>query len=212
MTYPDSHDARRRHSRAHDARKDRHGRSVSSRAHEADLIQETLQGNTEAFGELVNRYRDRLYNTIVCIVGCPAEAEDIVQETFVRAFVTLGRFRQSCAFYSWLYRVAVNLATNYLRWKTRRMSLDIGRELGANEPTDQGDSPMDKLLREERGPLITAALAGLSEEHRTILVLREVERYDYEAIAEILCVNIGTVRSRLYRARTRMRRLVNPVL
>jgi RNA polymerase sigma-70 factor (ECF subfamily) len=187
-------------------------RSASSRAIDADFIDQTLQGNTEAFGELVRKYQDRLYNVVVRIVGCRTEAEDIVQEAFVRAFVTLKSFRQDCAFFTWLYRLAVNLALTHMRQKRLAVSLEVGCELGASEPIDQSASPMDKLMREERGPVINAALAELSEEYRTILVLREIEQFDYATIAEILRVKIGTVRSRLHRARMQMRKLLDVAL
>jgi RNA polymerase sigma-70 factor (ECF subfamily) len=146
---------------------------------------------------------------MVQIAGCRTEAEDIVQEAFVRAFVALKSFKHNSAFYTWLYRIAVNLAISYLRKKEPATSLDVGRESGGPEPVDQSGSPMDKLMRKERGPLIAAAFAKLNSEYRTILTLREIERFDYQTIAKILCVKIGTVRSRLHRARMQMRKLLD---
>jgi len=186
----------------------RQNRTASSRVVDKVLIDQTLQGNTEAFGELVRKYQDRLYNAILPIAGCPTETEDIVQEAFYRAFVKLKEFRQGCAFYTWLYRIAANLAISYLRHREKVMSLDVRCEHGACEPIDQSELPEDELMREERGPLITAAFAQLSEDYRTILVLRAIERFDYATIAATLRVKIGTVRSRLHRARMQMRKLL----
>jgi len=183
--------------------------TVTKPATDADLIRRTLQGDNGAFGELVRKYQTRLFNSVVRIVGCRTDAEDIVQEAFVRAFVKLKDFRQDCAFYTWLYRLAVNLAISHLRRKEPAVSLDAHRESGFCEPVDQEESPADSLMREERAPAIAAALAKLNERHRTILVLREIERFDYATIAEVLRLNVGTVRSRLHRARMRMRRLLN---
>lgn len=175
---------------------------------DANLIRQTLQGNNGSFGELVRKYQDRLYNTVVRIVGNQSDAEDIVQEAFVRAFTKLKDFRQDCAFYTWLYRLAVNLAVTHMRKRERSISLDTSRELGFGEPLDQEESAEDSLIREERAPAIAAALAKLNKQHRTILVLREIERFDYATIAEVLCLNVGTVRSRLHRARTQMRKVL----
>ncbi len=174
-----------------------------------DLIDQTLDGNTEAFGELVRKYQDRLYSAMVYVAGCRTEAEDIVQEAFIRAFVALKSFKQNCGFYTWLYRIAVNLAISHRRHRLPAVSLDVGQELGGSELVDQNASPMEKMMREERGPLIAAALAKLNDEYRTILVLREIERFDYQTIAQILRIKLGTVRSRLHRARMQMRRLLD---
>lgn len=183
--------------------------TATTPAADADLTYRTLQGDNGAFGELVRKYQHRLYNTVVPIVGCRTDAEDIVQEAFVRAFVSLRDFRHDCAFYTWLYRLAVNLAINQIRQKEPAVSLDASRESGFCEPVDDEESAEANLMREERVPAIAAALAKLNEQQRTILVLREIERFDYATIAKILDLNVGTVRSRLHRARMQMRRLLN---
>lgn len=183
--------------------------TATTPAADADLIHRTLQGDNGAFGELVRKHHNRLYNAVVRIVGRRTDAEDIVQEAFVRAFMSLRDFRQECAFFTWLYRVAVNLAITQIRERTRTISLDMSRELGFSEPVDQVESAEDSLMREERAPIIAAALARLDEQHRIILVLREIERFDYATIAKVLDLNVGTVRSRLHRARMQMRTMLN---
>lgn len=123
---------------------------ATNQATDADLIRHTLQGDNAAFGELVRRHQNRLYNTLMRIVGCRTDAEDIVQEAFLRAFVKLKDFRQDCAFYTWLYRLAINLAITHIRMKEPAVSLDAHRESGLCEPADREELPADSLVREER--------------------------------------------------------------
>lgn len=184
------------------------GQMATTPVTDAHLIRRTLQGDNGAFGELVRKYQERLYNSVVRIVNSRSDAEDVVQEAFVQAFVKLKGFRQESTFFTWLYRLATNLAISHIRKKEPAVSLDASRESGYCEPVDQEESPEDSLMREERAPAIAAALARLNEQYRTVLVLREIERFDYATIAKVLRLNIGTVRSRLHRARTQMRRLL----
>jgi len=172
---------------------------------DSSLIDRSLQGDSAAFGQLVRLHQDRLYNAIVHLVGDRTESEDIVQEAFVQAYVKLETFQRQSAFYTWLYRIAFNKAVSRKRRKRPEVSVDQGKDHGGDEPLDPGDAPGDRLLREEQAAQIREAMSLLSEEHRAILVLREIEGCDYEAIAEILSINIGTVRSRLHRARMQLR-------
>ena len=172
---------------------------------ESELIDESLQGHSEAFGRLVLLHQDRLYHAIAHFVGDRVEAEDIVQEAFVQAYLKLASFQQNSAFYTWLYRIAFNTAISRRRRKRVETSVDKSREESGDEPVDLGDAPGDRLIRQERAQLLYAALDKLSEEHRAIIVLREIDNLDYEAISEILEINLGTVRSRLHRARMHLR-------
>lgn len=172
---------------------------------EPQLIEASLQGDSAAFGRLVTLYQDRLYNAMVHFCGNATEAEDVAQEAFVQAYLKLRDFQRQSAFYTWLYRIAFNTAVSRKRRKRIETSIDKSRDDLGDEPTDYGDAPGDRLLREEQAVQVRAALDLLSEEHRSILVLREIEGCDYEQIAEILGINVGTVRSRLHRARLQMR-------
>lgn len=172
---------------------------------DAQLIDDALEGNSEAFGQLVLKHQDRLYNTIVHVVGCRDEAEDVVQDAFVQAFVKLDTFRRNSAFYTWLYRIAFNTAISRRRRKRVTMSIEQSREATGDEPLDTDDGPSDRLLRQERVGQVQKAMSVLSDEHRAILVLREMEGCCYETISEILDLPIGTVRSRLHRARLQLR-------
>ncbi len=183
--------------------------TATAMAADGELIRRTLQGDNGAFGELVWKYKDRLYNSVLRITRCSTDADDIVQDAFVRAFATLKDFRQDCAFFTWLYRLAMNEAISQIRERRRTVSLDASREFGFCEPVNREELPLDSLMREERAPAIAAALAKLNEQYRTVLLLREIERFDYATIARVLDLNVGTVRSRLHRARMQMRRLLN---
>ncbi len=172
------------------------------------LIEDCLAGRNEAFGELVVRYQDRLFHTLLYVTGAADRAHDVAQDAFVHAFTKLSTFRGESAFYSWLFRIAMNAAVTRKR-RDRRMSasLDAARENSGHEPTDAHpySQPSHSLEVSERQALVRAAIAELSEEYRTVLVLKEMEDMRYEEIAEIVGCPIGTVRSRIHRARSELR-------
>jgi RNA polymerase sigma-70 factor (ECF subfamily) len=178
---------------------------------DAPLIDATLAGQTAAFGELVSRYQDRLYNTIVHVTGSAEDAQDVCQEAFVQAFVKLETFQRSSAFFTWLYRIAFNAAISQRRRRKPTVSVDEVRESTGGEPQDNGRAPGDRLDEQERALQVHKALGTLSEEYRCVLVLREMEGFDYETISEMLDLPIGTVRSRLHRARMQLREELKPV-
>lgn len=172
---------------------------------DARLIERVLGGETAAFEGLVRTYQVRLFNSLVHSLGCPEEAEDVAQEAFVKAFSKLASFKQNSGFYTWLYRIAMNIAISRHRQKKPRRSLDEYRNNLGHEPVDDTNQPGNRLDLQERAVQVQAALQLLSEEHRCIIVLREIEDMDYEAIAELLSLPVGTVRSRLHRARHQLR-------
>ncbi|QEG38779.1 RNA polymerase sigma factor [Roseimaritima ulvae] len=172
---------------------------------EAELIDAALEGDTEAFGRLVQTHQDRLFGAMLQVTRSAEEAEDVVQEAFVRAYVKLHTFQRNSRFFTWLYRIAFNSALSRRRRKRATISLDQTREVTGIEPIDVVDAPDERMLQGERVNMVRAALDRLSDEHRAIMVLRELENHAYEDIAEILEISIGTVRSRLNRARTQLR-------
>ena len=183
------------------------------------LIDDALEGDSEAFGQLVLKYQDRLFNTMMHVVRSREEAEDVVQEAFVQAFVKLDSFQCASAFYTWLYRIAVNLALSKRRRKRSRskrsrstMSLDQVREQSGSEPADRQAGPEGVALRHEQIERLWAALDRLPHPAREILVLRELEGCRYETIGEILQLPVGTVRSRLFRARLQLRACLQDML
>jgi RNA polymerase sigma-70 factor (ECF subfamily) len=172
---------------------------------DALLIAETLAGQTAAFGKLVEKYQDRLFNTVVHLAGNVEDARDVVQEAFVQAFVKLDTFRGSSAFYTWLYRIAFNISAGQRRKHRPVGSIDRKGEQIGLDPMDNGNGPVEQLEQEECCQQVRRALRRLTDEHRKILVLREIDGCNYETIAGILDLPVGTVRSRLHRARMQLR-------
>lgn len=179
---------------------------------DAQLIEMALDGNAAAFGQLVGRYQDRLFNTMVHVAGSVEDARDVVQDAFVQAFIKLESFKQASAFYTWLYRIAFNIAASRRRRQRITVSIDHVRDNVGLEPASTTDPPGARLEQQERAAQVQAALGRLSEDQRTVLVLREVEGHCYETIAEMLDVPVGTVRSRLFRARMQLREELKQVL
>ena len=161
------------------------------------------------------RYQNRLFNTLISVLGSAEDARDVAQEAFILAFQKLHTFRGRSAFYSWLFRIALNSAVSQKRKMNRvTVSIEAAREQTGAEPLDQhADSrPEHSLESSERQGAVRAALAELAEEFRTALVLKEMENLSYEEIAEIVGCPIGTVRSRIHRARAELRERLQGLL
>jgi RNA polymerase sigma-70 factor (ECF subfamily) len=175
---------------------------------EKQLIRECLAGRTEAFGELVIRYQDRLYNALCGILNSPDDARDVAQDAFVQAFQQLKTFRGQSAFYSWLFRIALNAAASQRR-RTRRnvTSIDAAREPAVRDPPDRhpGSAPSHAMETDERRAAVQSALARLPAEFRIPLVLKEIDGMKYHEIAAVVGCPVGTVRSRIHRARGELR-------
>lgn len=176
-----------------------------------DLVEQTLSGDAEAFGLLVRRHQDRLYHGLVHLCGSSEDALDVAQDAFVQAYTKLSAFRGHSAFYTWLYRIAFNLSMTRRRRARPQTSLDARRAEGFEAVDAQAD-PTLGLVQQDRAAQVNAALASLSEEHRQVLVLREIEECDYETIAGLLDVPLGTVRSRLHRARLELKERLREVV
>ncbi len=175
------------------------------------LIADCLKGDAAAFGVLVRRYQDRLFNTVFRQLDNAEDAQDVVQEAFLNAYQSLDSFKGNSEFFTWLYRIAVNAAISLKRKQKVILSIDAGRngETGG-EPTDASEAshPTRGLERAEEERKVQDALNRLSPEHRIVLVLKDIEGEKYETIAEVLGVPIGTIRSRLHRARAELRELL----
>jgi len=168
------------------------------------LIDEALQGHPAAFGSLVRKYQDRLYNTVVHLGENPTDAQDVVQEAFIQAFLRLGQFRRSSRFFTWLYRIAFNMVIYNRRRSRPSLSIEEGRQTSGREPVDPQPGPATRCDQAERCRVVRAAIAGLNEPHRAVVVLRAIDGCAYQTIAGILNIPIGTVRSRLHRARLQL--------
>ena len=175
------------------------------------LIADSLAGNTAAFGELVRRYQDRLYNTVYRLVDNADDALDVVQDAFLHAYQSLDSFKGDSLFFTWLYRIAVNTAISMKRKKRVMVRIDAGPNGDAvMEPYDTSEvsRPGHALEQAEQETRIQKALARLSPEHRAVLVMKDMEGEKYETMAETLGVPIGTIRSRLHRARLELREVL----
>ncbi len=177
---------------------------------DCDLIASALSGNELGFAEILARYQSRLFCAMLNRVGCPIKAEDIVQEAFAKAFLHLTSFRSNSSFYTWIYRIALNSRRGNLGTSMKTVSLDSNSVLLQSVETDQCESPAVVAQRSEDRNQVRAAMARLNVPHQTILIMREFDGLDYQSIARILKVGLGTVRSRLSRARAELRRELEP--
>lgn len=179
------------------------------------LVRRLRQRDEDAFCELVRVYQHKVFNVIYRILGDRAEAEDVAQEVFVSVFKHIDGFRGDSKFSTWIYRIATNHARNRLKYLARRSYRDHQNFEDAHDSVKESsplsgtiDRPDDHLLGKELEQVIQAGLESLSEIHRTILVLRDVEHLSYQEIAEIVELPEGTVKSRLFRARVALKEYI----
>jgi RNA polymerase sigma-70 factor (ECF subfamily) len=186
---------------------------------DAAVVTAFLDGEERAFGELVERYQTRLLNFIYRTIGDREKAEDLVQEVFIRVYRHLHRFDRSKKFSTWIYTIASNLAKNELRNRSRNplVLFQTIRKNWQDEDRplqfEDGSTRPDDLYRKRHlRELVESSVAQLPEHHREVFVLRELEGKSYEEIAEITSTNLGTVKSRLNRARTSFADIIAPTL
>lgn len=195
---------------------------TSSAGPEADLFKRAQLGDRGAFGQIVGLYQDRLYNAILRLVGDVEDARELTQETFTRALVKIDSFRGESSPYTWLFRIGVNLSISKLRrdQRHRSFSLESGISSGngkATGPDDQAARLKDRIAEQrlpdpaetaelrERNQQVLAALGRLDVEYRAVLVMRDIEGFDYDQMARVLNLPLGTLKSRLFRARLALR-------
>ncbi len=180
---------------------------------ESELIAKARRGDADAFAVLVTRYRDRVYRLVLGLLRDAGHAEDVTQETFIKAWFRLSTFTGSSAFYTWLYRVAVNAASDWRkRWSRRRaLALEDG-PLGPEAVPDRGPRPDRLAYGRELSVRIDEALSAMPEKFRAMIILRDFEGLSYEEIGRVLRIRKGTVESRLFRAREKLKDLLAPYL
>lgn len=176
---------------------------------DGQLIAACLKGRAEAYGELVRRYQDRLYNALFRFLGNTEDALDVAQEAFLSAYLALRDFKGGARYYTWLYRIAMNHAID-LRRRTRHRATSLRVEEQAATTPDRSAPAATSLEQKESVQQLQAALQRLSPEHRVVLILKDLEGLRYEEIAEVVEVPIGTVRSRLHRARLELKDILAP--
>lgn len=177
------------------------------------IVERVVKGDVEAFGILVERYQDRIYSAVHNYVSNPDDAVDIAQDTFVKAYAKLRSFDSSSAFYTWLYRIAVNTAIDFLRRRKSRPadSLDDEKFTTAGfEPASRNprSNPERVAILGEQRTALRASIGRLSNKLRAVLVLHDVEGLSQEEVARILRIPVGTVKSRVSRARAELRNLL----
>jgi RNA polymerase sigma-70 factor (ECF subfamily) len=173
-----------------------------------ELIDAALAGDEQSFGVLIGRYQDRLFRLLARFTRDPGEVEDLAQEVFVKVFRKLHTFQRDSAFFTWLYRIGVNTANDRLETRRRRRLhlVEDTELLDRSEATDgDGDGAAQPLLDAELREVTREILGHLPEKFRTVLILREYEDLSYTEMAEVLGISIGTVESRLFRARQKFK-------
>lgn len=181
------------------------------------LVARVQQGDKRAFDLLVRKYQGRILALISRLVPDRAEVQDVAQEAFIRAYRALANFRGESAFYTWLYRIAINAAKNHLVMKGRRppgSDIDVhdAESFADGDALRDGSTPEAEVLGRELGEAVFEAIAALPKELRTALMLREFDGLSYEDIAAVMACPVGTVRSRIFRAREEVDNHIRPWL
>lgn len=180
-----------------------------------ELVRRCLNGNLEQFQALVNKYQERIFLLVYGVVLDRELARDLTQDTFIKAYQALGSFRGKSSFYTWLHKIGFNLALDSKRVKLRRpiqVELDDSRESIAIDCRKGSLQPDKEVLREELNAVIRQGLKKLTRSQRTAVLLREWEGYSYREIADLMKCSLGTVMSRLYYGREKLKEYLKPYL
>ncbi len=181
------------------------------------LVERVKQGDKRAFDLLVLKYQHKIVNLVMRYVRDPSEAQDVTQEAFLKAYRAIPRFRGDSAFYTWLYRIAINTAKNHLVSLSRRpieynLDLQDSEQNSISNKLRDDDTPEGLLLRDELRQTMEDSVAALPEELRLAITLREAEGLSYEEIAQTMDCPVGTVRSRIFRAREAIDKSIKPLV
>jgi RNA polymerase sigma-70 factor (ECF subfamily) len=191
---------------------------MSDREIDRQLVTRAQNGDKQAFGLLVEKYQRKLARLLSRFIRDPAEVEDVTQEAFIKAYRALPAFRGDSAFYTWLYRIGINTAKNYLMAMGRRAPTSTEVEADEAEGFDEGEqlrdinTPESVLLSSEIAQTVNSTIESLPEELRKAIQMREIEGMSYEDIAQAMDCPIGTVRSRIFRAREAIAEQLRPLL
>lgn len=180
-----------------------------TREQEAAVISAVLDGDVDAYEALVKEYEKNVYNLALRMTGNSEDAADMSQEAFIKAYNSLGAFRGESKFSVWLYRIVSNVCLDFLRSKNRKPTVSLSTENDDGEEVeldiaDESQSPEYLLDRSLTRDAVRRGLSSLPPEHREILLLREIQGLSYEEIADVLCIEAGTVKSRIFRARKKL--------
>lgn len=187
---------------------------AESREADIEMVLAVREGDTTAYRGLVEKYQTRVYQMVYGMLRNQEDARDITQDAFVKAYDNLARFRLESSFYTWIYRIAMNLAIDFLRKQKRRGTTEFDETIanrdgtGAIDEQHHQDSPSKSLERKQLYDRIMAALQELPEDQRQVILLRELEGLSYKEIADVMEIPEGTVMSRLYYARKKLQKLL----
>lgn len=191
---------------------------MSERDVDAELVARVQRGDRQAFDLLVLKYQRKIMRLLSRMIRDPAEIEDVAQEAFIKAYRALPQFRGDSAFYTWLYRIAINTARNWLATNKRRATNSFVQENEDGETFDESDNltdnstPESELASRQIAQTVNKAIEDLPEELRNAIVMREIDGMSYEDIAQSMNCPIGTVRSRIFRAREAIATRLRPIL
>jgi len=199
----------------HEAKASSQAAAMSQR--DAELMRQVQAGDRAAYGQIVVAYQHRLYNAVLRLIGEPGEAAELTQEAFMRGLMKADTFRGQSSAYTWLFRIALNLSLSELRKPRRKRSFSLDQPAGRADGDGQASalidrlsaertsSPLEALEIQERDQQVLAALGRLDADHRAVLVMCDIEGFDYQQMSEILDVPLGTLKSRIFRARLALR-------
>jgi RNA polymerase sigma-70 factor (ECF subfamily) len=191
---------------------------LTDRDADLQLVQRVQHGDKRAFGLLVEKYQRRISRLLARMIANTADIDDVVQEAFIKAYRALPGFRGESAFYTWLYRIAINTAKNHFAAQGRRVTADGSLDVDSPESLDDavqlsdGSTPEAVVQSRQLGEALNRAIESLPEDLRSAIVLRELEGLSYDEIAEAMNCPVGTVRSRIFRAREAIAEQLRPML
>jgi RNA polymerase sigma-70 factor (ECF subfamily) len=196
---------------------------VSINIDDSVLVQQSQRGDASAMERLILKYQGRIYNVILKMCGNPDDAAELTQETFVKVIESIEKFRGRSGFYTWVFRIAVNLTLNHCQRHARRVTRSLDAE--ETQPDGEAEQALRDFLSDDRVPdpaivaqsrelcdLAMESLLKLEEPQRAVIVLRDIEGMDYNQIADVLNIELGTVRSRLSRARSTLREVLEAMV
>ena len=194
--------------------------AIAVRAEEASIVAELKTGSEEAYNWLIAHYHQPIYSLVYRILTDPTDAADTTQEVFLKVFRGMKRFNGECSLKTWLYRIAIHEASNQRRWWFRHKSKETSMEARTDDEgcsfglcdtlADHGESPLELFAHEEIRARVEQELKQIAEPYRTTVVLRDIEGLAYEEIAEVLQIDLGTVKSRLIRGRNALKERLEP--
>lgn len=196
--------------------------AIGSRPEEAAIVSQLREGSEEAFAWLISKYHQPIYSLVARTIPNSSDAADLTQEIFIKIYRGIGKFHGDASLRTWIYRIALHEASNQRRWWSRhsQKEITIEAEIAHSEDgegmslkdtlADCGLSPFDAAAQREVSARVEAELRLVPEPYRSVVVLRDIEGFSYEEIAEILATSLGTVKSRLMRGRSQLRQRLSP--